>query len=683
MATALGTSPESRRNIVVSPRPKGRENSKNTLCRNIGIYGHCRYENEGCAFNHDQHGLKSTSATMENRCFYGRRLNVDSPSFKPLSTVVANGARGTTISPKAANAAPFTPKHNTPSLSPRSRAATLPNSSASRKAVAHQASTMSLNNHMQAATLQHPQSGQPSWTAPTSFEEFVPQTQHQYEPTALSYNSDPFSLASTVQGLANTHQQPPMNPYAHDPNALASASFYQNAGTFAQPAQYHNYAPIGPHKENLLQYQRTVHDLFIADKLREDLQRKAEASLQTLPNSTLPANIEHFHSLVPLDTNNQRNTTTFGYVTWLYKATSSKDGKLYTLRRLEGYRLMNEKAIAACRIWKRVDNGTVVNCHDAFTTRLFGDSSLIFVTDYHPLSKTIAETHLQQSPAPRFSGRPAAAVHVPEAMLWNYVVQIASALKAIHGNNLAAQTIIPSKVLVTSKNRLRLNGCGILDVVNYDRAIPMQDLQQQDFEQLGRLILSIGSNTNATANMEKAFAHLTRSYTPRMKECVTWLLQPQIAEDGTPLLKDIDTFLGHIATDIVSTYDAQLHADDSLTSSLMGELENARLVRLMTKLGFINERPEFEHNAQWSETGERYYLKLFRDYVFHAVDENEKPVVDLGHVMSCLAKLDAGTSETITLMSRDQQSVFVVTYKELKKGLEGTFQDLVRGQTRR
>lgn len=88
---------------------------------------------------------------------------------------------------------------------------------------------------MQAATLQHPQSGQPSWTAPTSFEEFVPQTQHQYEPTALNYNSDPFSLASTVQGLANTHQQPPMNPYAHDPNALASASFYQNAGTFAQP----------------------------------------------------------------------------------------------------------------------------------------------------------------------------------------------------------------------------------------------------------------------------------------------------------------------------------------------------------------------------------------------------------------------------------------------------------------
>jgi hypothetical protein len=69
MATALGTSPgDSRRNNVISPRPKGRENSKNTLCRDIGIYGHCRYENEGCAFNHDVNSLKPTSnQSMENR----------------------------------------------------------------------------------------------------------------------------------------------------------------------------------------------------------------------------------------------------------------------------------------------------------------------------------------------------------------------------------------------------------------------------------------------------------------------------------------------------------------------------------------------------------------------------------------------------------------------------------------
>lgn len=44
---------------------------------------------------------------------------------------------------------------------------------------------------------------------------------------------------------------------------------------------------------------------------------------------------------------------------------------------------------------------------------------------------------------------------------------------------------------------------------------------------------------------------------------------------------------------------------------------NGRLFRVMAKLGFINERPEYRNNPQWSETGDRYLLKLFRDFVFH------------------------------------------------------------------
>ena len=48
--------------------------------------------------------------------------------------------------------------------------------------------------------------------------------------------------------------------------------------------QYHLYAPIGPYRENLLPWQRAPHDFFIADKLREELQRRGEATLQVLPS---------------------------------------------------------------------------------------------------------------------------------------------------------------------------------------------------------------------------------------------------------------------------------------------------------------------------------------------------------------------------------------------------------------
>lgn len=69
------------------------------------------------------------------------------------------------------------------------------------------------------------------------------------------------------------------------------------------------------------------------------------------------------------------------------------------------------------------------------------------------------------------------------------------------------------------------------------------------------------------------------------------------------------------------------------------ELENSRLVKLLSKLNFINERPEFEKDPRWMETGDRYMIKLFRDYIFHQVNEMGVPVVDMGHVISCLNKV--------------------------------------------
>lgn len=43
---------------------------------------------------------------------------------------------------------------------------------------------------------------------------------------------------------------------------------------------------MGPHRENLMAYQRTTHDFFIPDHLREEMQRKSEASLQTFTSKS-------------------------------------------------------------------------------------------------------------------------------------------------------------------------------------------------------------------------------------------------------------------------------------------------------------------------------------------------------------------------------------------------------------
>ncbi|KAI9710066.1 MAG: hypothetical protein M1812_007530 [Candelaria pacifica] len=572
------------------------------------------------------------------------------------------------MSPKVANAAPFMPKGST---SVRNDTATPP---------------VSQDHHI------------PEW-APPEVPEFVPHTfdgMHMGDHTTnTSLNPyDPFVTSTTPLSSSGNPNQPHVNPYAQDSASNSGTAFYQGQSNYAQPVQYHLYAPLGPHRENLLAYQRTAHDFFISDNLREDLQRKAEASLQTLPSklitsnqvgygkdpnselmsvvdSTLPSQIDHFHSLVPLDTTNQKSAAFFEYPSWVYKVISSKDGNTYALRRLEGYRLTNERAIRSIQAWKRVNNGNVVTIHDAFTTRAFGDSSLVFVTDYHPSSKTLAEQHLGS--LSRFSTRPTGA-YIPEQVLWSYMVQVASALKTIHGAGLAVRSIDASKILVTSKNRIRLNACGVFDVLHYERSqLGIPELQQDDLTQFGRLILSISSNNPAALhNIPKAMELLSRHYTSHLKDCVVWLLGPSQPQGH----KNLDNYISAISGHVIAVFDNTLHLDDQLNSELSRELENARLVRLMAKLNFINERPEFEHDRQWAETGERYFLKLFRDYVFHQVDAQGNPVIDLAHVLMCLNKLDAGIDERVSLVSRDEQNLFIVSYKELKRGLEAAFQDL-------
>lgn len=78
---------------------------------------------------------------------------------------------------------------------------------------------------------------------------------------------------------------------------------------------------------------------------------------------------------------------------------------------------------------------------------------------------------------------------------------------------------------------------------------------------------------------------------------------------------------------------------DTLETNLGHELENGRIVRLLSKLGFIDERPEYNNDSRWSETGDRYIIKLFRDYMFHQVNDMGVPVTDMSHILSCLNKV--------------------------------------------
>ncbi|KAF8253602.1 hypothetical protein K440DRAFT_618045 [Wilcoxina mikolae CBS 423.85] len=487
--------------------------------------------------------------------------------------------------------------------------------------------------------------------------------QHGFDNMGLGDNTAAQSIAPYEYGTGQ------VNPYAQGQDM-----FYQpTQSTYTMPLNFLNYAPLAPYPQKLLPFQKNIHSFFLSDNIREELQRKGEAALQTMPNipgSLLPTSINEYHSLVPLDMSNQKSAQTFGYPSWVYKAFSTEDANTYTLRRVEGFRLSNENDIRIVQRWKKVTSANIVTIHNAWTTTKFGDSSIVFVYDYHPLSKTLAEAHF--GPTPIFAG----SRHVPENVVWSYIVQLASALKTIHNTGLAARVIDLSKVLLTSKMRIRLNCCGILDVIASEPSRSLQEHQSDDFIKLGRMMLAIACNSPVAAqNYPKSMEYIGKQYSTNLRDQIFLLASGQI--------KTIDELAKNISSHTLQNFNASLHCEDALESELSRELENGRIVRLLCKFGFINERPEFDHDPRWSETGDRYYIKLFRDYVFHSVDENGNPVVDLAHVLTCLNKLDAGVDEKIMLVSRDSLNCFVLSYKDLKRNIESTFMELSKSGGRR
>lgn len=262
---------------------------------------------------------------------------------------------------------------------------------------------------------------------------------------------------------------------------------------------------------------------------------------------------------------------------------------------------------------------------------------------------------------------------LPERVLWSYIVQIGSALKCVHQNGLAMRSLEVNRVLVTGKNRVRLGGAGVMDCLTWDGGQNVAGYQQEDLLSFGKLIISLACGSpSAVHNLPKSVDHISRMYSPDLKNVVLYLL----SKPGPR--KTIEEVMTLMSVRVVDELNSSLVAEDTIERELMRELENGRLVRLLCKFGFINERPEFDHDPRWAETGDRYLIKLFRDFVFHQVDENGRPVTDLSHVLTQLNKLDAGVDEKIMLVSRDEASCLIVSYRELKNAIEGAYADLSR-----
>ncbi|OBS75389.1 hypothetical protein A6R68_14096 [Neotoma lepida] len=245
---------------------------------------------------------------------------------------------------------------------------------------------------------------------------------------------------------------------------------------------------------------------------------------------------------------------------------------------------------------------------------------------------------------------------------------------------------------------LRVNCVGVFDVLTFDNSqnnnplALMAQYQQADLISLGKVVLALACNSLAgiqRENLQKAMELVTINYSSDLKNLILYLLTDQNR------MRSVNDIMPMIGARFYTQLDAAQMRNDVIEEDLakQSHCPDADIRGVCCQVGIAVKNTHhsqrdyssssvaylvmFQKDPTWSETGDRYLLKLFRDHLFHQVTEAGAPWIDLSHIISCLNKLDAGVPEKISLISRDEKSVLVVTYSDLKRCFENTFQELI------
>jgi len=410
---------------------------------------------------------------------------------------------------------------------------------------------------------------------------------------------------------------------------------------------------------------------FMSEQLAQSLSQRQQlifAHVQSKNQFGIPDYIHVYHSLLPLeDITRMRPSTALQISTKVFKGVSSTDGYPYALWRLNETQVAPtretfQEAKEVIKKWSVVANYPhIVGLRDAFLSNEYGGQPALYMAyDFHPKAATIEKVYIRTS-----SRQP-----IPEDVLWSFAVQLANLLVVVHSHNLSlGPSLTPSKLLITNKIRVRANVVGIYNLIQKDERQSVQEQQAEDVWRVGQLLLLMACRTGNSTSLEMVNRNYTKQFSQLLQNILT--IQKGILPNGS--------YLAHLLGQHAFTELSKVNMlNDMLYENLYKELQNGRLLKLLVKLGMINERPDDSTSMQWADSGDKYLMQLFRDFVFHQKTPEGKPNLDFGHVLESLNKLDSGINESMMLSSRDEKSVLVVSYADMKQAIRSAYDQLYK-----
>ena len=393
------------------------------------------------------------------------------------------------------------------------------------------------------------------------------------------------------------------------------------------------------------------------------------AACTTAALTALPAEDERtmllpptFNRVWPLDDIASHGTSdSLGFVSDTFKAVQD-DGLLCAVRRVDGARASPAHLSKVRTMWTQVSHPNLLPLLNCFMAA----GAAFFVREFCAGAVALPALVSQQGP-------------LPEHNLRRWTSQLLAVLATAHAAGLSFRRLPAAHILIGEFGVLRVNHCGLMDALDRAGTDSMAAQQAQDLRAAAAVLLYAATSEPLDVIMDSP-EHAT-AVLGRAKSLVSAPLHA-LLEQALSAAADGRVTAAGLVQQSMAAWGSELLAlsqrhSDAMSAHLASSATNGRLLRSLVKLGFVNERLEHEGDPAWAETGDRYMLKLFRDWLFHQVNETGKPVLDVGHVMAGLLKMDAGVeSERALLSSRDGTAFMGVTFSYLRTMLNKSYAEL-------
>lgn len=341
----------------------------------------------------------------------------------------------------------------------------------------------------------------------------------------------------------------------------------------------------------------------------------------------------------------------------VYHTKARYTGKDILLRRLVNVPAKEEELNAIKESLRQYRHPNLVPLTNLFATEEFvmGSSDVIMEYRYITGARSLLDAFFTD-------GRRAT-----EGLLWSFTCQLVGLLRSFHETQIPLRGLHWSKIIyVETTGRFYYTGLGLADLLEAKNTSQQQQylLMKQDIQSLGIILFQLAS-CNLSVKLE-SFTHkqplpgFSQSFWELIKTCLEG--HADAAQLCHALGERMSMEVGH-----------QEGHSDFLLAQCQKEMHNGRIMRLLVKLSFALESPADLH--EYTSENQRYALRLFNQFLFNQVDDQNRVNVDWGHVYHSLNKLDVGSDETIQLIGTDNSNtVLVVSYADLRAMLDNVFE---------